>query len=275
MNEIQELYKGTIKLKFIDSNHSYWVSKKEKSGWTDFERISGVTTFIGIKDKSAPMKYWVARIMHNFCAAILQEREITKFDLKEAKELHTKRLQEASNIGTKIHDWISEYLLGKEPSMPQETVVLQGANAFLDWQKENKLKFIASEIALYSKEHGFCGKLDAVAKQGKKTYLIDFKTSNGIYNEVMLQTAAYAHAHEEMGLGKIDGRFELRLEKRTPEEFELEMDEKGKVNEVYKPFEALELPGNQDEDFAGFLAAKNLFEWNKKAEKILKEKLAS
>ena len=99
---------------------------------------------------------------------------------------------------------------------------------------------------------------------------MDFKTSNGIYNDVMLQTAAYAHAYEEMGLGKIDGRWELRLEKRTPDEFQAEMDDKGKVNEVYKSFEALELPGTQEDDFAGFLAFKAGYAWDKKSSALLK-----
>jgi hypothetical protein len=52
--------------------------------------------------------------------------------------------------------------------MPQEEVVPQGVNAFLDWEKENKVKWIESELLIYSKEHDYCGRADAIAKIGSK-----------------------------------------------------------------------------------------------------------
>src|SRR3990167_1071358 len=121
-----ELYNGTIKVKFVPNPyHQYWISRKEKSVWTKYERGVGATTIGGIKDKSTPLKFWVARIMAEFLHGILDERQITKYDIDEAKALHNKRLQEAATSGTKIHDWIDEYVKGNKPEMPAEEEVLR------------------------------------------------------------------------------------------------------------------------------------------------------
>ncbi len=285
---VKELYGGKIRVKYVDTDkqHAYYVSKKIGKEWTPYERATGVTTFIGIKDKSVPLKFWTARIMFKFLLDILvvAKREITKFDLVEVRGLHTKRLEEAATIGDKIHDWIEDYVKGNNPGMPQEPVVLQGVNAFLDLEKKQGWKWVEAEMMVYHesslcpicKKNGiksgneYVGRLDLLAKAGKKLILPDVKTSNGIYNDVMLQTGAYAHAVEAMGYGKVGERWELRLEKRTKEEFELEMDEKGKVNETYRPFEALQLPGSLEDDFEAFLHFKAGYDWNKNAERILK-----
>ena len=285
----QEIYGGKLILKFTEGNHAYYI--KENKPDAKWERKSGATTYGGIKDKSTPLKYWVAKITVKFLQEILNKRAITKFDLDEAKGKHREKLQEAATSGTKIHDWCEQYVKGNKPPMPEEDDVLIGVNAFLDWVKENKVKFVSAERLLYSMEHDYCGSADAVARlNGKKDlYLIDYKTSGGLYNDVMMQTAAYSKVHEEMGYGKIKGRYAVRLEKRTAEEFQAEMDEKGKPNEVYQPFEALYLDegvtvekvgramvttptGKHDKDlmdldFNAYLHACGLFRWNKDSDK--------
>lgn len=285
----QEIYKGKLILKFTEANHAYYI--KENKPDAKWERKSGATTYGGIKDKSAPLKFWVAKITVKFLLEILSKRAVTKFDLEEARKLHTVRLQEAATAGNKIHDWCELYVKGKKPPMPEEDDVLIGVNAFLDWVTENKVKFVSAERLLYSMKYDYCGAADAVARlNGKKDlYLIDYKTSGGLYNDVMMQTAAYSKVHEEMGYGKIKGRYAVRLEKRTAEQFQLEMDEKGKPNEIYQPFEALYLDGEvreekqgrktvlvptgkhdkalMDLDFDAYLHACGLFRWNKGSEK--------
>src|SRR3990170_4434209 len=42
--------------------------------------------------------------------------------------------------------------------------------------------------------HGYAGTLDAIAKIAGETWLIDYKTSKGVYPETALQLAAYGHA---------------------------------------------------------------------------------
>lgn len=269
------IYQGTLKFKFVESNHSYWIAEKQKDGWGSYKRITGSTTFGNIKDKSVPLKYWVAKIMAKFLHEILCKRGINKYDIDKAKKLHTDKLQEAATTGSKVHDWIEEYIRKKNPEMPEEKNVLIGVNAFLDWVKENRVNFTEAEEPVYSKKYGYCGTLDAVAIIKGKRYLVDYKTGTGLYNDVMLQTASYVKGYEEMRGIKVYGRWTIRLEKRTEKEFKADMDEKGKPNAKYVSFEAINLDLDPttgkhdknlvDEDFAGFLYAKGLYDWDKKS----------
>ena len=270
----QEIYKGQLKLKFVESNHAYYVAKKIKDGWGEWERKTGTTAFIGIKDKSVPLKYWVAKIMAKFLLEILNERGINEYDIDEAKKLHTKRLEVAATIGNKIHDWIEKYVKGENPPMPEENNVLLGVNAFLDWVKKHKVKFLEAEIPLYSQKYDYCGTADAIGMIGGKRVLIDYKTATGLYNEVLLQTASYVAAYEEMGGKNIVGRWTIRLEKRNEDEFGADMDEKGRPNEKYVPFEAVYLDDDKNqmkEDFEAFLSFQKGFNWNKRTEKFFKK----
>src|SRR3990167_3128262 len=268
-----EIYNGQFKIKLV-GEHFYYVAKKEKNGWSQWQKKYGITTIGNIKDKSGPLKYWVAKIMARFLCSILDKRGITKYDVDEAKILHTKHLKEAGTIGTKIHDWIEEYIKGKKPEMPEEKNIIIGVNGFLDWVKKIKVKFIESEILVYSKQYDFSGRLDAIAIIDGKRYLIDYKTGTGLYNDVLLQTAAYTAAYQEMTGNKIYGRWIIRIEKRDEDEFRADMDEKGRPNEKYLSFEAVYLDENKskfEKDYSAFLNLWEIFKWNKETEDFFKK----
>jgi len=274
MNE-KIIYGGQYKLKYTETDwgHIYYIAKKIKDGWGKWERKTGSTTAGGIKDKSTPLKFWVAKVMARFLNEILSERNITEYDIAKAKKLHTEKLSTAGATGSKIHDWIEKYTRGEKPEMPEEENVLLGVNGFLEWVKQYKVKFQDSELFLYSRKHDYCGTADAIAMIGGKRVLVDYKTSTGLYNDVMLQTASYSKGYEEMIGNKIHGRWVIRLEKRTEEEFQADMDEKGKPNEKYVPFEAVYLDDNKeqmDKDFKAFLHFWEGFKWNRETENFFK-----
>lgn len=270
----KEIYGGSIKIK-LAGEHIYYIAKKEIDGkWGKWERNTGVTTIGGIKDKSGPLKYWVAKVMARFLHEILEERGITKYDIDEAKKIHTQRLKEAGGVGSKIHDWCEAFAKGENPAMPEEKNVIIGVNGFLDWLNGSKAKITESEAIVYSKKHDFSGKVDAIAMIKGKRYLIDYKTGTGLYNDVLLQTAAYAGAYEEMTGNKIHGRWAIRIEKRDEDEFRADMDEKGNPNIEYAPFEAVYLDDNKKqmkEDYKVFLSFLNGFKWNKKTGDFFKK----
>jgi ribosome biogenesis SPOUT family RNA methylase Rps3 len=112
----------------------------------------------------------------------------------------------------------------------------------------------------------------------------------------MMQTASYLRGIEEMGLEYAEwtdkewlksvnlkdvrfvGRYALRLEKRSEEEFQRDMEEKGKMDIPYQIFEYLNLdpidPLEPDrnyieEDFQGFLHARGLRSWSIDADQRL------
>jgi hypothetical protein len=96
--------------------------------------------------------------------------------------------------------------------MPEDENAKNAVEAFLNWEKENKVDWLFSEVVVGSKEHEFGGKIDAVAILNGRPTLIDFKTSNQISADYALQTMAYKIALKEMGFD-CEQRMILRIPK--------------------------------------------------------------
>jgi len=262
------LYAGKVKVKFFPDSHQYWVNGKRKTG---------VTTIIGIVDKSAPLMIWAVDLSVNFLRdKWLTSQELTELDFQEATIQHTVKKEQAATIGDEVHKWIEKYVKNESLEMPTRREAQIGVNAFIDWVSENKVKFISSERVVYSKKHDFIGKMDIEAKVNGKLCLIDIKTSGSIYNTYYMQTAAYCRADEEETGKKYEGRYIIRLAKETEKEYVKRMSEKNenrirKGNTLfqfppYKVFEAKFLDNqktNMDRDYKAFLACKLLKKWEK------------
>lgn len=259
------LYKGKVQGKFFPESHQYWVDGKRKTG---------VTTYIGIVDKSRALVVWATDLARDYLLDV--NGQITQDHVFEACGLHEVRKAEAASIGDEVHDWVENYIKGQTPEMPESKEAQIGVNAFLDWMAANKVKFISSERVVYSKKYDYIGKMDIEAKVNGKLCLIDIKTSNGIYNTYGLQTAAYVRADEEESGKEYAGRWVIRLAKETEKEYVARMAKKNVARErrrkgpiEVKPYQVFEAKF-QDEggtemqrDFEGFIAAKKLFDWNK------------
>lgn len=276
--ELVSLYKGKIEVKFFPDSHQYWVNGKRKSG---------VTTYIGIMDKSRALMSWKGDRTVNFLLNALEKGEITEEIICAASYIDEIEKEEASRLGTAAHDWAEKFInhgLGKGdmPEMPEEKAVQIAASAFMEWAEEHEVKFVSSERIVYSKKHDFIGKMDIEGKIDGKLCLIDLKTSNGLYNSVRMQTAAYAMADMEESARKYKGRWAIRLAKYDEAEYMEREEKKRKIKALvaaykgveykaypitpYVPFEAMyldEKAGMIEYDYEAFLHAKALFEWNK------------
>lgn len=260
-----KLYEGRVEIKFFPDTHVYMVNGKRKTG---------VTTYLGIIDKSRPLIIWATELFRDYLLEI--EGKITEKDIYAGATLHEERKAAAAAVGDEVHDWIEQYVKGQDPAMPQSKEAQLGVSAFIDWEMANKVKFLSSERVVYSKKYDYIGKMDIEAMVNGKRCLIDIKTSNGLYNTYSLQTAAYAKADEEETGKSYKGRWLIRLAKETEKEYNLRMAKKnaertrkGKeaINfPAYKVFEAKFLDDEKDfidRDFKAFINAKQLYEWNK------------
>ena len=267
------LYKKTVEIRFFPDTHIYMVDKKRKTG---------VTTIIGIIDKSRPLISWALGLAEDHLLELLQ-KGITEKDIYTASSLHEIRKQEAADLGTEIHDWAERYIRHKlkekgceMPEMPERKEVQIGAMAFLDWEKEHKVKFISTERVVYSKKNDFIGTMDIEAIVDGDLVLVDLKSGNGLYNSVCLQTAAYVKADEEESGKEYVGRWAIRLSKETEKEYLEKWAKKNAKRESlgkdpidvppYQVFEAKYLDeggSNIDRDYKAFLSAMHLFNWNK------------
>lgn len=265
------LYGGKITGKFFEGSHQYWINGKRKTG---------VTTYIGIMDKSRPLMIWATGLCRDALLGLIDAKQTIDQDaIVKASNLYDEKKDEAASIGTEVHNWIEAYIKGENPGMPDTKEAQIGVNAFLDWVSANKVKFLSSERVVYSKKHDFIGKMDIEARVNGKLALIDIKTSNDLYNTYRMQTAAYVKADEEESGRQYKERWLLRVAKETEKDYIKRMTEKNDMRERlgktpqeikdYQVFEALNLdkePENMDYDYQGFLHAKGLFEWNKKTD---------
>lgn len=285
MEIISSLYKGKIQVKFLGpteespNRHMYYVDGKRKTG---------VTTALGIKDKSTALMSWQGETIakHLFdvimSGQILTQEVVTKaiFAPEEAKT-------KSADLGTEVHDWVEKYINHKlkkkgferMPDLPEDPNVATGVNSFLEWEAEHKVKYLWAEKVLYSKRHDYVGKGDFGAKVDGMVCLCDIKTGNGMYNSVLAQTAAYAKADEEESGIKYEGRWAIRISKENPEEYATRMSLKNKIKEflgkkekevpAYQVFEAKFLDnekGNMKRDFDGFLCHWNLMKWDRETD---------
>ena len=213
MLKTYELYNKKIVIRFDDERHIFYGPKGEY--------LTSVTGATGVVDKSAAITGWAVNLARDYLLEKISKGKITEADIFEAIKQHRIFKKKAANIGTQIHEWCSDWILGKKPEMPAKEEVVNGITAFLKFQKEHKIKWLESERVVYSKKHNYAGFLDAVGKIGKDLTLIDFKSSNGIYDEMRFQVAGYQIAYEEetekkfdkriiIRFGKEDGNFEIK-----------------------------------------------------------------
>ena len=89
--------------------------------------------------------------------------------------------------------------------------------SYPDWREPTEefdnVEYLESELRLISEEYQYGGTADCIAKVDGETVLIDFKTSNGVYAEHLIQLAAYKNVIEEQTDYKIDRCMIIRVAK--------------------------------------------------------------
>jgi hypothetical protein len=100
-----------------------------------------------------------------------------------------------------------EALIGGSDPMAAEAYLALGEesrskaqNAFSmyqQWAAQSSLRIVAQEMPLVSDAYGFGGTPDAIGEIDGQLCLVDWKTSNGVYSDYLLQIAAYRVLWEE------------------------------------------------------------------------------
>ena len=148
----------------------------------DGERVPGTTTILSRFKESGALMYW----------AWDQGRQGK--DFRETK-------QAAADAGTIAHAMVEADIYGTtfdaSAYAPELIEKAHGAfNAYQEWKQQTHLEVVESEVALISRQYRFGGTLDAVAVRGSLA-LLDWKTSNGVYADYLLQLAAYGQLWNE------------------------------------------------------------------------------
>lgn len=227
----------------------------------DGREVPNVTKLLGCLDKPA-LVAWAANETAQYVldntkpGQVIDEVDFPAM-VEKARNARYSKSDQGKNIGGAVHDWIEQYIkfhLGQcsRPEEPINEGVKAGVAAFLAWEKQHRVKWLASEIKVYSAKHGYCGTLDFIARVNGVLTLGDIKTTNtnkttgsGVYPEYWLQTAAYWQAYKEMGnpYGVLAQRLILRVGKVPLPDGTLEIEDKYQVG-----------AGPWREDLAAFLA---------------------
>ena len=111
----------------------------------------------------------------------------------------------AASIGTLAHDMVEhfirtpneEFVFDKDTYTPEMIAKAQTSfGSFLEWADASQLEAAETEIQLMSKEFRYGGTPDVFFVKGKRS-LGDWKTSNAVYGDYLIQLAAYKHLWEE------------------------------------------------------------------------------
>lgn len=122
---------------------------------------------------------------------------------QEAKVQHTMAKDAAGDRGKRAHAAIEDFLRAEDGA--QITVdedLAKPFKKFVDWWIFNDIEVIEVECPVWSEDGGgYKGRFDLAAnikKDGKKLlYLLDFKTTPRIYDDVKMQLAAYFYGWKQ------------------------------------------------------------------------------
>lgn len=193
--------------------------------------------------------------------------------------------QKSASEGTTLHETVESILVGESPDVPSS--IKPAVDAFLDFQDRHNIQvdpeFVEKRIVNYDER--YAGTLDAVALIDGKFGILDIKTSQSIFRDYNLQTAAYVAALEKE-VPSLQTRWILRIDqykkclkcgatlrpKGGRDKVRLAWDKNNKKvrekseqcehewSELKGDVEMKEFPYWKD-DFQAFLGGKKLWEW--------------
>lgn len=115
---------------------------------------------------------------------------------------YKKTRDSAADAGTVCHAMIDAHIKGSNLDISDYSSDIRskaetGFLNFLEWKKMVRLVPLATEVHLVSEVYQYGATPDLIGTVGDKLALIDWKTSNGVYEDHLLQLAAYKIAWEE------------------------------------------------------------------------------
>jgi len=224
------LYNNTVKLKFVNSTHRYYVYILDDSGtWQKNTFPSGVTSILKtLYDQSDLLEWYssmasgdIVKALDPQHAAELDQAFMNMYTGKEQLQLLSmvnvnlswsqllelyqigknaplNRSKYGKDVGTQTHDAVDRYHKTGKAFIDPSGIELNDAasqkslDMYVKWFEASGLEVVASEVTVYSKVHNYAGTLDRIYKRPDGQLVMgDFKTSNLSRNSPMGIHAQY------------------------------------------------------------------------------------
>lgn len=150
----------------------------------DGKRVPGVTTVIGRFKESGGLIHWA-------------------WDLgMQGKDYRTER-DAAAGSGTLAHAMIEAAIHEREFERPADAdddmweKAQAGFAAYEKWADQSDLQVILTEAHLVSEKYRFGGTPDAIGLVNGELCILDWKTSNALYYDNLIQVVSYKALYEE------------------------------------------------------------------------------
>lgn len=203
------LYGGAIEIDYYPKSHRYKLVKQdgvEKNDW--LRSPSGIVDKL---DKSAQLMYWATQCFYDRMIEDMRDgKNFTADDilsmLEVAKGAYKERRDAAANVGSVVHFYAQNHLDIKtiesaegfaELDEADQAKARAGAAAFDKWYAGLGGKSVAAEFLVYSRKEGFTGRCDDLVEINGEHWILDYKTSKGVYTSQVYQVTSYMKAREE------------------------------------------------------------------------------
>lgn len=180
-----------MSLRFNEKVHRYWLDGKP---------VKSVTGLTKALDKPA-IPYWAAKTVAEYVADNLHDLDawgrMERDSLVAAlKQVPWSKRDQAAIRGTDIHNIAERVIHGEAVEVPEHLAPF--VEGYVDFLDAFDVQPVLTETSVGNRRHGpYAGRLDFlghVRALGDELYVLDWKTSNGVYGDTALQTAAYARA---------------------------------------------------------------------------------
>lgn len=175
-------------LKFNAKTHRYWLDGKP---------IPGVTSLLSGGIPKPQLTYWAARTVAEYVADnpdhVDQLRTMGRGPMVAAlKETPWQARDEAAVRGTDVHALAERLVHGDEVAVPEH--LADHVDGYVRWLDTWQPTAILTERSVANATHWYAGRFDLVADIHGTRWLLDYKTSSGVYGENALQLDAYRNA---------------------------------------------------------------------------------
>ena len=127
---------------------------------------------------------------------------------------HATVLSDAGELGDSVHEWIEADLSGvtEYPNLTDRNEKFwECVAAWNEWKAEHNVVFHRTEITVWNDPEeglGYAGTFDLMMEVDGKLYLVDIKTSRGLYSSTWMQLSALYSAKHLLELGP-DGKDQM------------------------------------------------------------------